>query len=132
MTTGTLKDCKPGAYIMVDGEPCKVLNYAKSKPGKHGAAKVRIEVIGLFDEKKRQVMQPAAAQVDIPILDKKKAQVISVEGKIANLMDLEDYSTFDANIPAEFEGKLESGMEVEYWKFNQQVAIKLVRGLSGA
>ena len=74
MTTGTLKDCKPGAYIMVDGEPCKVLNYAKSKPGKHGAAKVRIEVIGLFDEKKRQVMQPAAAQVDIPILDKKKAR----------------------------------------------------------
>ena len=121
---GTLRDCKPGAYVMVDGEPCKVTSYAKSKPGKHGAAKVRIEAVGDFDEKKRSLMKPADSEVMVPIIEKKKAQVISVSGDIAQLMDLESYETFDASIPEEFRGKLDSGSEVLYWKMGSKILIK--------
>ncbi|MEM3109379.1 MAG: translation initiation factor IF-5A, partial [Candidatus Bathyarchaeia archaeon] len=28
---------KLGQYIMIDDEPCKIVEYEKSKPGKHGA-----------------------------------------------------------------------------------------------
>ncbi|MFQ5648233.1 MAG: translation initiation factor IF-5A, partial [Candidatus Aenigmatarchaeota archaeon] len=29
-----LKDLKPGYFVMVEGEPCKVVSMTKSKPGK--------------------------------------------------------------------------------------------------
>ncbi len=122
--SGTIKDAKPGSYVMIDGEPCKVVSYTKSKPGKHGAAKVRIETVGVFDGKKRVVLKPADAEISVPIIEKKKAQVISVSGDIAQLMDLETYETFEASIPEEFKGKLDSGREVLYWKMGSRVLIK--------
>ena len=67
-TTATLKECKPGAYIMVDGEPCKVMDFAKFKTGKHGSAKARLTVMGIFDGKKRDVHLPADTQVQVPII----------------------------------------------------------------
>ncbi|HLC00480.1 MAG TPA: translation initiation factor IF-5A, partial [Candidatus Bathyarchaeia archaeon] len=30
-----------GGYMMIDGEPCHILDVTKSKPGKHGSAKAR-------------------------------------------------------------------------------------------
>ncbi len=122
--SGTIKDAKPGSYVMIDGEPCKVVSYTKSKPGKHGAAKVRIETVGVFDGKKRVVLKPADAEISVPIIEKKKAQVISVSGDIAQLMDLETYETFEASIPEEFKGKLDSGREVLYWKMGSRILIK--------
>jgi translation initiation factor 5A len=122
--TTEMRECKPGTYIMIDGEPCKVVDMTKSKPGKHGAAKVRLEAVGIFDDKKRALLKPADATVDVPIIEKKKAQVISVSGDIAQLMDLESYETFEALVPHEFKGKLEAGREIMYWKLENRILIK--------
>ena len=89
-TSVTIKDLKPGSYVMIEGEPCKGVDIAKSKPGKHGAAKVRLEAIGIFDNKKRSLLKPADTDVPQPIIDKKRGQVISVSGDLVQLMDLED------------------------------------------
>ncbi|RJS79096.1 translation initiation factor IF-5A, partial [Candidatus Bathyarchaeota archaeon] len=35
MSVGSLR---VGGYIIVDGEPCRIVDLTKSKPGKHGAA----------------------------------------------------------------------------------------------
>lgn len=121
-----IKDCKVGSYVIIDGEPCKVISYAKSKPGKHGAAKVRIEAIGIFDNKKRSLLKPASATVDVPIIEKRKAQVVSVSGDMAQLMDLETYEMFEALIPEEFKEKVQPGVEVLYWKLDKRVLIKQV------
>jgi translation initiation factor 5A len=129
-TTSNMRNAKPGSYIVVDGEACKVNSMTKSKPGKHGAAKVRLEAVGLFDGKKRAVMKPADAPVDMPIIDKRKAQVISISGSIVQLMDLESYDTFETNIPEEFRSRLtpgSEGTEVVYWTFERHILIKEVR-----
>ncbi len=125
-----MRQAKPGTYIIVDGEACKVNSMTKSKPGKHGSAKVRLEAVGLFDSKKRVVLKPAAANVDSPIIDKRKAQVISISGSIVQLMDLETYETFETSIPGDFKSKLSQGsegLEVMYWKFEKNILIKEVR-----
>jgi translation initiation factor 5A len=109
---------------MVDNEPCKVLSMTKSKPGKHGSAKARVEVTGLFDNKKRVILKPASATAIVPMIEKKKAQVISVSGDIAQLMDMEDYSTFDAKIPAELKAKAQPGTEISYWKVNNRILLR--------
>ena len=59
---------KEGRYVVVDDEPCKIQSIAISKPGKHGAAKARIDVVGLFDGQKRSVVSPTSAPIYAPIV----------------------------------------------------------------
>ena len=47
---------KEGKYVLLDDEPCTIVSIATSKPGKHGAAKARIEGIGVFDGQKRSAI----------------------------------------------------------------------------
>ena len=125
-----IKNCKPGSYIMIEGEACKVLSMIKSKPGKHGAAKVRLDAIGIFDDKKRTLMKPASTSVEVPIIEKKKAQILSVSGNIAQLMDMETYETFECSIPEEFKDKIKQGTEgteVIYWMIGNKKQIKETR-----
>lgn len=122
--TGSLKGLKPGHYIVIDDEPCKVLRITLSKPGKHGSTKARVDAIGIFDNRKRSILKPADSSIQLPIIEKKKAQVISVSGDFVQLMDVEDYSTFDANIPPEMKGRLGPGKEVGYWKIGNRIMVK--------
>jgi len=122
--SSSMKGLKPGHYVIIDDEPCKVVKITLSKPGKHGSTKARLDAVGIFDKRKRSIMKPADANVQVPIIEKNKAQVISVSGEFVQLMNLEDYSTFEANIPPELKGKLESGKEVGYWKIGNKVLVK--------
>ncbi len=122
--TSSLKGLKPGHYVIIDDEPCKVVKITLSKPGKHGSTKARVDAVGIFDNRKRSILKPADTNVTVPIIEKNKAQVISVSGDFVQLMDLEDYSTFETNILPEFKGKLESGKEVSYWKIGDRILVK--------
>jgi len=112
-----LGDLRRGSYVMVDDEPCRITDYTKSKPGKHGSAKARVVAIGVFDGAKRSFVRPVSAQVEVPIIQKRGAQVIALLPASVQLMDLETYDVFEAPKPEdrELRSKLASGVEVEYW-----------------
>ena len=114
-TRATIKSLKPGRYCVIEGEPCKVLSITTSVPGKHGAAKARLEAVGIFDNKRRSIVKPAHTEIEVPIVDKRVGQVLSLSGNQAQLMDMESYETFDATIPDEMKGKVSEGGEVTYW-----------------
>ncbi|MCD6237090.1 MAG: translation initiation factor IF-5A [Thermoplasmata archaeon] len=109
-----VRELKVNRYIIIDGEPCKIVSITTSKPGKHGEAKARIEAIGVFDGQKRSIVHPVKHKVQVPIIDKRTAQVISIMGDTVQLMDMETYDTFEMPIPEEFKGKLETGKEIQY------------------
>ena len=44
------------------GNPCRIVEYDTSKPGKHGAAKARIVGEGIFDGQKRPHVGPVSMQ----------------------------------------------------------------------
>ena len=120
-----IKSMKVGHFVMSeDGEPCRIVDITISKPGKHGSTKARVDVLGIFDGRRRSILRPSSDELDVPVIEKRKAQVISVSGDIVNLMDLETYETFDASIPEEFKGKLQPGGEIAYWKIENRVLIK--------
>jgi len=100
---------KEGRYIVIDEEPCKVLGIATSKPGKHGAAKARIDAVGIFDGVKRSVVSPVSAKTYVPIVERKSGQVISTAGSNAQLMDMKDYTNFEIPIPADKRDLVEGG-----------------------
>src|SRR3989338_5239631 len=86
---------KPGSTIMIDGEAYVVKSNDISKSGKHGASKCRIEAIGVISGKKKIVAVPGSERFDVPMIEKKKAQVLSVADSSASIMDLESYETID-------------------------------------
>jgi translation initiation factor 5A len=112
-TQAEVRQLKEGGYVVIDDEPCEIVSMSVSKPGKHGAAKARIDAIGIFDKQKRSIVQPVTAKIYIPIVERKRAQVISVVNKVAQLMDLETYETFELTVPDEL-GELEPGKEIVY------------------
>jgi translation initiation factor 5A len=101
-------------YMIIDEEPCKIMSISTSKPGKHGEAKARIEAIGIFDGQKRSIVHPVKHKIQVPIIDKRTAQVVALMGSNVQLMDMETYETFDMPIPEEFKGQLQPGNEVSY------------------
>lgn len=119
-------ELRVGGYMMIDGEPCRIMDIAKSKPGKHGSAKARIVAIGVFDNQKRQFVKPVDLGAEIPIIDKRAGQVFSVNPTGIQIMDLETYEYIDAPFPSEDEvpkAKLTPGVEIEYWKILGRVKI---------
>ncbi len=90
------------------------MNIQTSSPGKHGAAKARVDAIGIFDNQKRNIVKPVDSKIDIPIIDKRTAQVLALMGSDVQLMDLENYETFEVPIPKELRDDLIEGAEVGY------------------
>jgi len=108
---------KIGHYIIIDGEPCKIVEFEKSKPGKHGSAKARIVALSVFTEAKKSLISPVDGKAEVPMIEKKTGQIISIAGNTIQLMDMENYQTFETPMPddAELRGSLSAGNEVEYW-----------------
>jgi len=106
-----------GGYVIIDNEPCKIVEIAKSKPGKHGAAKARVVAIGIFDGQKRTFVKPVDAQMEVPIIEKRSGQIVSLMPSSVQVMDLENYSVFKTALPEDetLASKLQPGTEVEYW-----------------
>jgi translation initiation factor 5A len=119
-----IKNLKIGGFVLIDDIPCVVEKVQKSKSGKHGAAKARLFARGIFDNIKKIIVKPGSATMDVPIIDKKTAQVISLSGDHAQLMDLTTYETFDVTVPEELRGQLTEGDEVLVWAFDKYIMIK--------
>lgn len=124
----TANNVQKGNFIILDGAACRVVDVEISKPGKHGHSKVRISAVGLVDEKKRIVVMPGHDNIEVPIIEKRTAQVLSVHEEVANVMDSETYETFDLKIPEEFKGQIVEGSSVLYWTILNEKVIKQVKG----
>jgi len=109
-----LSSIKPGSFMVIEDAACRVSDIQISKPGKHGHAKARITGSGLIDDKKR-VIVTSEHEVDVPVIDKRNAQVLSITGNMANLMDSESFDTFDLPIPDELKESVKEGSTIVYW-----------------
>jgi translation initiation factor 5A len=109
-----VRTLKEGRYMNVDDEPCKIISISTSKPGKHGEAKARIEAVGIFDGSKRSVVYPVRHKVQVPVIDKRQAQIVTIAGSEVQLMDLETYEIFQLPIPDELKDSLTPGGDIKY------------------
>lgn len=121
-------DVKEGSAIIVDGSPCIVKSNDISKSGKHGASKCRIEAIGILDGKKKIVAVPGHERFDVPLIEKKKAQILSVSGDKASVMDSDSFETFEILIDEEIKPEVQEGRQAEYWEID---GIKVLKRVSG-
>jgi translation initiation factor 5A len=121
----TAHEARTGATILVEGNACIVRTNDVSKTGKHGASKCRIEAIGVIDGKKRVVAVPGSERFEVPLIEKKKAQVLSINsnGDMANVMDLESFETLDLPIMEEARGTFNAEDQVEYMIVDEKLKV---------
>lgn len=105
---------KEGRYMLIEDEPCKIDSISKSKPGKHGAAKVRIEGRSIFTGSKKSYMGSVTDKIWVPVMDRRGAQILAIMGDTAQLMDSESFETFDLPVPEELKDEAEAGKDCVY------------------
>ncbi len=106
---------KAGTTITIEGDAYTARSCDISKTGKHGHAKCRIEAIGIFSGKKKVLAVPGHERFEVPLVDKRKGQVLSVSDETASIMDLESYETIDITFMEELKDQLAPEKEVEYY-----------------
>jgi len=90
---------KKGGFIMIKGRPCKVLNIAVSKTGKHGHAKCNFTATDIFTGKKLEDMVPSSHGTTVPIVTKMDWEIIDITDEELTLMDEGGNQKTDLNLP---------------------------------
>nr|AIF18029.1 translation initiation factor 5A [uncultured marine group II/III euryarchaeote KM3_80_G12] len=101
---------KVGRYIALDNEAYKILSMSKSKPGKHGSAKARIELENIFTGQKRSHVGSVSDSIHVPMLEKGSATVTHIEGSDVHAMDAKTYEMMV--LPLEEDLNIEAGGEI--------------------
>ena len=114
-------ELRVGSYVIINDAPCVVKKIDTSKTGKHGASKVRIEAIGLIDGKKRIIVKPGHERLEVPLIQKKRGQILSMNGKVT-LMNVETFETVDDVQLGDVD--VSEGDTVEYWVVDNVKIIK--------
>ncbi|MCE4620817.1 MAG: translation initiation factor IF-5A [Desulfurococcales archaeon] len=129
----TLGDLKKGSYIVIDGEPCRIVEISRAKTGKHGSAKAHVVAIGVFSGQKKTLVAPVDTRVQVPIIEKRIGQVIADLGDSIQIMDMETYDTLEVEKPEDenLRSKLEPGAQVEYWLIMGRAKIMRLRSQTG-
>ncbi len=117
-------DLSDGSYVMIDDEPCEVRSVSMSSPGKHGSAKAKIKARGVFDDKDRHITKPGDSMMMSPDIEKKEGQIVSIDGDIAQVMDMDTYETGEMQMPDDLD--VSENDTIEYWVISDR---KLVKGL---
>ena len=126
----TLGELNKGSYIVIDGEPCKIVEISRAKTGKHGSAKAHIVAISVFTGQKKTLVAPVDTRVQVPVIEKRVGQILADMGDSVQIMDLETYDTLEVEKPrddAKLAEKLKPGVNVEYWIIMGKPKIMRVR-----
>ena len=111
-TRAEIRTLKVGRYVSIDDSAYKILSMSKSKPGKHGSAKARIELEDIFTGQKRSHVGTVTDNINIPIIEKGSAIITHIQGSEVHAMDNKTYETLI--LPVEPELNLDSGREVQW------------------
>lgn len=116
-------ETKTGTNILLEDEPYTIKKIDVSKTGKHGHAKCRIEAVGIINKQKKVFVIPGHDRLEIPLVNKKKGQVLSISDKVS-VMDLESFETLDVPCDEEIKAELSENSNVEYWDIEGKLIIK--------
>ncbi len=117
-------EARVGTNILIEGQSYSIKKIDISKTGKHGHAKCRIEAANMLTGSKKVFVVPGHDRFEVPMVNKNKAQILSIaDGKIS-VMDLESFETIEVTVPEDLKGQLAENDNVEYWDIEGTLILK--------
>ncbi len=105
-----IRTLKVGRYCCVNDKAYKINSISKSKPGKHGSAKARLELIDIFTGQKISHVGSVTDSINVPLIEKGTAMVTHIEGAEVHAMNMRDHSMMI--LPLEDEMEIDAGKEI--------------------
>ena len=105
-----IRTLKEGRYCCVDDKAYKINSISKSKPGKHGSAKARLELVDIFTGQKISHVGSVTDSINVPLIEKGTAMVTHIEGAEVHAMNMRDHSMMI--LPLEEEMEIDAGKEI--------------------
>ena len=105
-----IRTLKVGRYCCVDDKAYKINSISKSKPGKHGSAKARLELVDIFTGQKIAHVGSVTDSIHVPLIEKGTAMVTHIEGVEVHAMNMRDHSMMI--LPLEDEMEIDAGKEI--------------------
>ena len=105
-----IRTLKVGRYCCVDDKAHKINSISKSKPGKHGSAKARLELVDIFTGQKISHVGSVTDSINVPLIEKGTAMVTHIEGAEVHAMNMRDHSMMI--LPMEDEMEIDAGKEI--------------------
>ncbi len=105
-----IRTLKVGRYCCVDDKAYKINSISKSKPGKHGSAKARMELVDIFSGSKISHVGSVTDSINVPLIEKGTAVVTHIEGAEVHAMNQRDFSMMI--LPLEEDLEIDAGKEI--------------------
>ena len=105
-----IRTLKVGRYCCVEDKAYKINSISKSKPGKHGSAKARLELVDIFTGQKISHVGSVTDSIHVPLIEKGTAMVTHIEGAEVHAMNMRDHSMMI--LPMEDEMEIDAGKEI--------------------
>ncbi len=105
-----IRTLKVGRYCCVDDKAYKINSISKSKPGKHGSAKARMELVDIFTGQKISHVGSVTDSINVPLIEKGTAMVTHIDGAEVHAMNMRDHSMMI--LPLEDGLEIEGGIEI--------------------
>ena len=105
-----IRTLKVGRYCCVEDKAYKINSISKSKPGKHGSAKARLELVDIFTGQKISHVGSVTDSINVPLIEKGTAMVTHIEGAEVHAMNMRDHSMMI--LPMEEEMEIDAGKEI--------------------
>jgi translation initiation factor 5A len=87
-----IRTLKVGRYCCVEDKAYKINSISTSKPGKHGSAKARMDLVDIFTGSKISHVGSVSSTINVPIIEKGTAMVTHLEGADVHAMNMKDHS----------------------------------------
>ena len=107
-----IRTLKVGRYVALEDSAYKILSMSKSKPGKHGSAKARLELEDIFNGQKRSHVGTVTDTIYVPVIEKGSAIITHIQGDEVNAMDNKTFEIMILPLSSEF--TLEPGGEIQW------------------
>lgn len=107
-----IRTLKVGRYVAIEDSAYKILSISKSKPGKHGSAKARLELENLFNKQKRSHVGTVTDTITVPVLEKGSAIITHIQGEEVHAMDSKTFASLI--LPIDTSMKLDPGGEIQW------------------
>ena len=92
---------KKGGYVMIQNRPCRAVDIAVSKPGKHGHAKASIIGADIFTGRRYNICLPTSHEIEVPFVDRQDYELINIEDNHTQLLTRDGNLREDVDIPEE-------------------------------
>jgi translation initiation factor 5A len=124
-----IKQAKKGTCILYNDKPYRVDDIKSVVVSRHSHSKSKVTLVNIFDRTDRQTFSlPHSEQVEeIQVIRKHGQFIAKMSPGRGQVMDMRDYSIYEAELPDEIDGKLKEGDDVTYIEFRGRSKVLEIR-----